>query len=69
MNDSAGVRMGQGTASLFRNAKRLFEGKAMFLRLLQQFRHRPTVDILAHDIGAAPFLAEVVDGHDVGVIA
>jgi hypothetical protein len=69
VDDALAVGVLQRPAHLVGDADRLGEGDTVALRLFDQALHVATGHELAHQVWLAPLLADVVDAHDVGVVA
>ena len=69
MNDAARMRVVERAANVACDAHRIGGGESMICRAPQQIIDRATRHVLAHDVGLAAFLADIVDADDVGIVA
>jgi hypothetical protein len=69
VHDAARVRVVERLADLVRDADRLRDRETVTRRLGQEPLDVAARHVLAHDVGLARLLADVVDGDDVGMVA
>ena len=69
MDDAVRVEVLEGLADLGPDAQHLGDGEAVALRPGEELVYRAPRHVLADDVGLPGLLADIVDRHDVGVLA